>query len=175
MTNSQYELTKGDWIVHNRHGLGQITGMDNKELLGKRQDFYVVRTESSTYWLPCSESISGHIRPIASNDAFIEALKIISESPKQLDENFRRRLMDIHERIQESSLVTRAALIRDMYARDVEKDVHVNERKIFDTLENQFINEWVATSGIDPDEAQAELHKALRQSSANLKKKKNNF
>ncbi len=175
MANNQLQLTKGDWIVHNRHGLGQITGMETKELLGKRQDFYVVRTESVTYWLPCSESGTESIRPVANSEAFKEAIGVIAQAPKPLEENFHRRLINIHERIQESSLLTKAALIRDMYARNVEKDVHINERKIFDMLEDQFISEWVAACNIDREMAQTELRKALMKSSVDLKVKKNRF
>lgn len=175
MTKSSLELSKGDWIVHSRHGLGQVTGTDTKALAGVSQDFYVVRTESITYWLPKGELDSERIRPVANNEAFSEALEILSQAPKRLDENFRRRLADIHDRVQACSLKTKAALIRDMYARDVEKDVHVNERKILDTLQDQFINEWVAACGIDPETAMDQLRKALNLSSANLKRKKSHF
>ncbi len=175
MPKKEQVLSTGDWIVHSRHGLGQITGTDTKELLGARQEFFVVKTENVTYWLPQCESTSERIRPVANSEAFRKALEVIAQEPKSLEENFRRRLADIHDRVQDSSLLTKAALIRDMHARDVEKDVHVNERKILDTLEDQFINEWVAACGIDPEEAQGELRNALKQSSVHLKIKKNRF
>jgi CarD family transcriptional regulator len=175
MTKVQLELSEGDWVVHNRHGLGQITGMDTKELLGDRKVFYVVKTEAITYWLPVAESGSERIRPVASAETFSEALEVAAREPKPMEENFRRRLAYIQSQIQDSSLLAKAALIRDMYARNVQKDIHVNEKKILDTLSQQFINEWVAACDISYDEAQAELRKALKKSSVNLKPKKSPF
>lgn len=171
MTKITLELSEGDWIVHNRHGLGQITGMDTKELLGDRKVFYVVKTDSITYWLPIGESGSERIRPVASSNAFDEAIEVLSQAPKPLEENFRRRLAYIQEKLQDSNLLTKAALIRDMYARDVQKDVHINEKKILDTLEKQFVNEWVAACGLSVEEAETLLRKSLQRSIAHLDEK----
>ncbi len=172
MTKITLELSEGDWIVHNRHGLGQITGMDTKELLGDRKVFYVVKTDSITYWLPIAESASERIRPVSTSKAFEEAINILEQTPKPLEENFRRRLAYIQEKLQDSNLLVKAALIRDMYARDVQKDVHINEKKILDTLQKQFINEWIAACEIDQDEAEAVLRKSLKKSIAQLDQKK---
>jgi CarD family transcriptional regulator len=171
MTKITLELSEGDWIVHNRHGLGQITGMDTKELLGDRKVFYVVKTDSITYWLPIAESASERIRPVSTSKAFEEAINILEQTPKPLEENFRRRLAYIQEKLQDSNLLVKAALIRDMYARDVQKDVHINEKKILDTLQKQFINEWIAACEIDQDEAEAVLRKSLKKSIAQLELK----
>ena len=169
MTKITLELSEGDWIVHNRHGLGQITGMDTKELLGDRKVFYVVKTDSITYWLPIGETGSERIRPVANSEAFEEATKVLTQTPKALNENFRRRLAYIQEKSQDSDLMTKAALIRDMYARDVQKDVHINEKKILDTLKRQFINEWMAACEISAEEAESLLDQALQKSISKLK------
>ncbi len=168
MAKVELELSEGDWIVHSSHGLGQITGMDTKDLLGDRKVFYVVKTDSVTYWLPVSESSSDRIRPVASSSKFDEAIKILTDQPKPLNENFRIRLAYIKEQMKDGSLLTKAALIRDMYARDIQKDVHINERKILDNLQKQFINEWAAACGINESEAQSQLRKALKESSTHL-------
>ena len=169
MTKVELKLSEGDWIVHSRHGLGQITGMDTKNLLGDRKVFYVVKTDSVTYWLPVAETSSDRIRPVASSKKFDEALALISSQPQPLEENFRKRLAYIKEQMMNCSLVVKAALIRDMHARDVQKDMHINEKKILDTLEKQFVNEWAAACNISTNEAQTMLRKALKQSCSFLK------
>jgi CarD family transcriptional regulator len=169
MTKITLELSEGDWIVHNRHGLGQITGMDTKELLGDRKVFYVVKTDSITYWLPIGETGSERIRPVSTSTAFEEATKVLSQTPKNLNENFRRRLAYIQEKSQDSDLLTKAALIRDMHARDVQKDVHINEKKILETLKRQFINEWVAACEIAREDAENQMEQALQKCISKLK------
>jgi len=175
MTKTTLELSEGDWIVHCRYGLGQIMGMDSKNLLGDRKAFYVVKTDAMTYWLPVSESGTKRIRPVASKETFEAALAVAAAEPRALEENFRRRLAYIQEQIQAASLLTKAALLRDMHARDVQKDIHINERKILETLKQQFVNERVAACGVDAEQAWTELRQALKKSSQNLKPKKKMF
>lgn len=172
MTTVDLELSKGDWIVHNTHGLGQIIGLESKELMGDKKVYYEVRTHAVTYWLAVTESNSSRIRPVASTRTFNKALSIIASEPQPQDENYRKRLTDIRDRIQDGSLLSKALLIRDLNARNVQKDIHVNERKILDTLQQQFINEWVLACHIKPDYAANEMRKALKKSSANIKPKK---
>jgi RNA polymerase-interacting CarD/CdnL/TRCF family regulator len=169
------ELAEGDWIVHSRHGLGQITGMDKKELFGDRKVFYIVKTELITYWLSLSEVDSGRIRTVESAEVFEKSLEILASEPKALDNNFRRRLMHIQTLVEDATLLSKAALIRDLYARDVQKDMHVNEKKILENLERQFVNEWVQSCHITPEDARAQLSGALGRSSANLVHKKPAF
>ena len=169
------ELAEGDWIVHSRHGLGQIIGMDKKELFGDRKVFYIVKTELITYWLSLSEVDSGRVRPVESAEVFKHALEILGSEPQMLDNNFRRRLMHIQSLVEDATLLSKAALIRDLHARDVQKDMHVNEKKILENLQRQFVNEWVQSCNIPMEKARAQLLEALNLSSANLVHKKPAF
>jgi len=171
MTKVKQELSKGDWIVHSRHGLGQVVGTDTKELLGDRKEFYVVKTNAVTYWLPISEVGSERIRAVESPETFQKALEIAAEEPVRLTENYRRRLAYIKEKGDDSSLLVKAALIRDMYARSAQKDVHINEKKVLEGLQQQFVNEWTAACEISADEAKAKLRKALKESLTKIKAK----
>lgn len=171
MTKVKLELSKGDWIVHSRHGLGQITGMDTKELLGDRKMFYVVKTNNITYWLPVAESASERIRPVESPKTFKKALSEAEKEPQPLSENYRRRLAYIKEQSQDSSLMIKIALIRDMHARDAQKDVHINEKKILDNMKQQFINEWTAACEISMEDARSQLRQALKKSCEKLNSK----
>jgi CarD family transcriptional regulator len=175
MSKITLELAEGDWIVHSRHGLGQIIGMDKKELFGDRKVFYIVKTEMITYWLSLSEVDSGRVRPVESSEVFDHALDILGSEPEALDNNFRRRLMHIQNLVEDATLLSKAALIRDLHARDVQKDMHVNEKKILENLQRQFQNEWVQSCQITSEEARTRVHDALDHSSANLVHKKPAF
>lgn len=168
MTTVELDLAKGDWIVHNMHGLGQVVGLDSKEISGDKKIFYEVKTKKLTYWLAVSESNSNRIRHVASTRTIKRALKVISSEPQPLSENFRKRLNDIRESIEDGSLKSKALLIRDLHARNVKRDIHVNEKRILDTLKQQFVNEYAKVFGVKPEEASTELREALKKSSANI-------
>ena len=68
-----------------------------------------------------------------------------------------------------------AALIRDIHARNVQKDIHINEKSQLELLSQQFIHEWVVACDISESQARAELREALKESSVHLKPKKSPF
>lgn len=172
MAKTQSELAQGDWLVHCLYGLGQIVAVDSKEMFGDTKQYYVVKTEQITYWLPVDEIDPERIRPVASKKAFKEALEVLAQEPQKLDDNFRRRLIHIKNLINDGSLQSKAVLIRDITARDLQKDLHINEKKILENLQRQFMNELKEAEGIDEREAQKRIKEALKESCANLKPKK---
>jgi len=172
MQQIHLELKEGDWIVHASHGLGQIKGMDAKEFQGDVRAYYVVKTSQITYWLPVSESASARIRPLSKEVDFSKALDCIGSDPLPLSEAFRKRLDYIRQQVYSCSLLQKAALIRDLYARNVQRDIHINEKKILEKLQAQFVDEWVIACRIEPEAAWTRMRTALKKSSANLKAKK---
>ncbi len=172
MTQIHLELKEGDWIVHASHGLGQITGMDAKEFQGDVRAYYVVKTSQITYWLPVAESASARIRPLSSETDFQEALNQIGSEPQPLSEAFRKRLEYIKQQVDSCSLMKKAALIRDLHARNVQRDIHINEKKILEKLQGQFVEEWIIACCIEREAAWSQMYLALKKSSANLKAKK---
>jgi RNA polymerase-interacting CarD/CdnL/TRCF family regulator len=59
-------------------------------------------------------------------------------------------------------------LIRDLHARNAEKNLHVNEHRTMDKLKEQFVNEWSISEDLDKSDAHAKLEDALSQSVAKM-------
>jgi len=172
MKKTNRQFSKGDWIVHVRHGVGQIAGLDTKELAGEKQDFYLVTTGEMEYWLPVSEADSGRVRRMAPPERFEEAAAILGGKPEKMDDNSRRRLLHIEAMRQDGKLLTRAQIIRDLNARAYQKYIHINERRILDNLKEQFTAEWAAACGIEEPAARKRMRSALEKSCNGLKPKK---
>jgi CarD family transcriptional regulator len=162
------ELKEGDYIVHASHGVGKITGIDRKKLQGEKHVFYVVKTDKLTYWLPMMESKSIRIRSVCAPATFRKALSEIRRKPEPLSNNFRTRIKYIKDEMSKCSVLANARLIRDLHARNAEKNLHVNEHRTLDKLKNQFIREWTVAADIDKQKASAEVEKALSTSITKL-------
>jgi len=162
MKKVMLELKEGDYIVHATHGVGMIMGIERKELAGEKHVFYVVKTDKLTYWLPMIESKSKRIRSVCAPATFTKALSVIRQKPVLLSNNFRTRIKYIKDEMAKCSVLANARLIRDMHARNAEKNLHVNEHRTLEKLKNQFSSEWAIASSIKKKTATAALEKALR-------------
>jgi len=158
------ELKEGDYIVYATHGVGKITGIDRKKLQGEKHVFYVVKTDKLTYWLPMMESNSARIRSVCAPTTFTKALSVIRKIPEPLSNNFRTRIKYIKDEMAKCSVLANARLIRDLHARNAEKNLHVNEHRTLDKLKNQFIREWSVAADMEGSKASARLEEALSKS-----------
>jgi CarD family transcriptional regulator len=155
------ELKEGDYIVHATHGVGEIMGIESKKLQDEKHVYYTVKTEKLTYWLELVESKSARIRSVCAPATFTKALSVMRREPKPLSNNFRTRIRNIKDEMVKCSVIANARLIRDLHARNAEKNLHVNEHRTMDKLKNQFASEWAVSADIDKSEAVAEMEKAL--------------
>jgi len=159
------ELTEGDWIVHQQHGVGQITAIEKKTINNEEHRYFRVRTDSGVYWLPV-KSIPDYVRAVSSRYKFRKVLGIIRQQPQPLLKNYKERNRQISERLENATLETKGALIRDLHARRFAEGLNLsalNERQLTD-LRQQFLCEMVVVMDLEMHEAEEVLDKALQKS-----------
>ncbi len=158
------ELSKGDWIVHSNYGLGQVKGEDTKVLEGEKNDYYVIQTETATYWLPKNRINANSIRDIAPVKRFHQALKVIKEKPRQMHKDFRKRQSHIVEVIASNAIVELAGLMRDLYWRRKQKKLNQNEKRALDLMKQRFVREWAIAAEMNEEDTLSLLEETLAKS-----------
>ena len=164
MNVHQSTYTTGDWIVHARYGVGQVKEMEKKELDGEKQDFYRVKTFDGEYWLSVSGIDVDYIRPITSEYKINRALTMIRETPEKLPENHTERSKAIIEAIKDSSLYTKACMIRDLHGKEQESKLNFSEEDAFLKMKKQFLDEWSVIKNVDRNILEEKLNNALNSS-----------
>jgi len=164
MSKVKLELKDGDYVVHATHGVGKITGVETKHMDNEKRVFYVIETKRLTYWLPVVKSDTGRIRSVCAPSTFRNALSEIRRKPEPLSNNFRTRIKHLKTEMAKCSVIANARLIRDLHARNAEKNLHVNEHRTLDKLKEQFVNEWAISADMDKKEASSKLEEALSTS-----------
>ncbi len=159
-------LQKGDWIVHQRYGVGEIRAIDKKKLGGKERKYFRVKTQKgATYWLPINKK-PDYIRFISPRSKIEKTLSLISQAPEPLPKNYKSRNAYIAEELSEADIYTKGAVIRDLYARGSHEDVKLTifDSRRLDKLKGQLLREMIIALDVDMDEAEAMLDKALEKS-----------
>ncbi|MDF1500868.1 MAG: CarD family transcriptional regulator [Anaerolineales bacterium] len=161
-TREQQVFKEGDWIKHPYHGVGQITGLEEKTLGGEAQTFYRVDTDDSTFWIPIEEADESAARPVVSEESLEESLKILAEAPETMADHYRTRRSRIRE-VRESGRLTRVAeLLRDLAGRRRRKSLNSTERRAYREFRQSLIAEWSRVEGIPEEKAESRLRKFLR-------------
>ncbi|MBT3321640.1 MAG: hypothetical protein HN392_05070 [Anaerolineae bacterium] len=159
------ELKKGDWVVHQQHGVGRIVEIEKKSIGGNEKQYFRIDTSGGVYWLPVG-NIPEYVRTVSSQYKFRKVLKSIREHPEELLKNYKERNRQISEKLEGATLEVKGELIRDLHARRYQEGVKLsalNERQLAD-LRQQFLREMSIVMEIDMEEAEERLDKSLNRS-----------
>ena len=168
MAASERLFKKGEYIVHHRYGVGEVEGIDKKLLEGEKQIFYRVKTSEMTYWLPVSVDHTSDIRKVSSSSTFHSVLSLIRKKPEKIAKHHRSRTDKIKSRASDLALTTKARIMRDLYGRQVKKNLNFQDQMTLDKLKKQFAAEWVVAEDIDQLEAMRKLEEALFESASKI-------
>jgi RNA polymerase-interacting CarD/CdnL/TRCF family regulator len=160
----QSPYAKGDWIVHARYGVGQVKGVEKKQLEGEMKLFYKVKTFDCAYWLSVMRADAEYIRPVTSPYKIRQALTQMRRPPKPLPENHTKRNKAISDAVGGTSLYPKARMIRDLHGKQAESRLNFTEEDALLKLKQQFVNEWSVVAGEECAELHEKLEKALATS-----------
>lgn len=153
------EYSKGDYIVHTRYGIGQIKGLDLKDISGEETRYYRVKTTDSTYWIPVDQMDSEVLRPLSSAEDIQKAITALQNPPKEMSQNYKTRQSRIQTVQDRNTPRAIARLIHDLRERQREKGaLNKTERSAFRTLKQRLVEEWALVTGAKTEKIESKLN-----------------
>ena len=162
-------LKAGAWIVHRKYGVGQVTGVETKNIGGETREYFRVKISSGSYWLPIKQ-IPEHVRAVSSKYKLTKALQAMREKPNPLPKNYKIRNKEVAQRAEGASLFAKGELVRDLNARRHIEGVNVSimDERQLDTFRQQFAREMSVILEIPTEEAEAKIEAALAEGISQL-------
>lgn len=142
MAKKAGKFSKGDWIVHLHYGVGQITGVEKKQIGDEKNAYYCAKTANSTFWVPVDDPDDSRVRQISSKYKMRKALKILKDDPLPLSEDHNERKRQINEALGKIDIESGTQLLRDLSARQASNKLNPSEEKALDQFSQNFILEW---------------------------------
>jgi RNA polymerase-interacting CarD/CdnL/TRCF family regulator len=163
MTEEQITFSKGDWVSHLHHGVGQVEGIEKKSLGGESKEYYKVQTRNGVYWIPTDNVESDRIRLVVSEKMLQKAIIILESPPAIMDSKHTNRKNRINEVTTDGKLAGFCALLRDLHAKRSADKLNTTEQRAHSNIKKKIASEWSATREISLQEANKELNKILRR------------
>jgi len=86
-------------------------------------------------------------------------------TPEELPESYPQRSKVISDAIRDSSLYTKACMIRDLYGREKKSRLNFAEEDARLKMKKQFLDEWSVIKNVDREVLEEKLDEALNTSS----------
>lgn len=163
MTEEQKTFSKGDWISHLHHGVGQVEGIEKKSLGGESKEYYKVQTRNGVYWIPTDNVETDRVRPVVSEKILQKAITILESPPEKMDSKHINRKNRITEVTAKGYLEGFCALLRDLHGKRAADKLNTTEQRAHSKIKKKIASEWSATREITLQEANKEMNKILRR------------
>ena len=134
----------GDMAVYPAQGVAEVVGIEEKEISGKKQRFYVLRIVDSDMriMVPVAKAQEVGLRQIIGEEEIREVFLILKEKEIHVDkQTWNRRYRGFMEKIKTGSLFEVAEVYRDLYRLKSTKTLSFGERRMLDTARSLIVKE----------------------------------
>lgn len=142
----------GDKIVYPMHGAGVIESIEEKEILGKKQSYYILKMPigDMKLMIPTDNAVDAGVREVSADD-IIESVISTFESPLGLDNitSWNKRYRENMNKIKSGDIFEVADVVKSLVLREKEKGLSTGERKMLSNAKQILISELVLVKDID--------------------------
>jgi|UniRef100_A0A7V6DPE2 CarD family transcriptional regulator len=154
----------GAMAVYPAHGVGVIESIQEREVAGLLQSFYIMRLLDTDMiiMIPTNNAKNIGLRTVIDSKAAAEIFEILRERPTRLNQQtWNRRYRDYMDKIKTGSLFRVAEVLRDLTLLKSEKELSFGERKMLDTAKNLLVKELSLVNNKEENEIEAQLEELL--------------
>ncbi|MEW5954216.1 MAG: CarD family transcriptional regulator [Bacillota bacterium] len=147
----------GDKVVYPMHGAGVIEAIEEKEVLGERRQYYILRLPvgDMKVMIPITNSEDVGLRQVVDGDGVQKVFRILGEQSTIMSTNWNRRYRANLEKIKSGNIYEVAEVVRNLIKRDKEKGLSSGERKMLENARQILISELVLATEMEEDKAQS--------------------
>lgn len=149
----------GDSVVYPMHGAGVIEDIENKEVLGKRQSYYVLRMPigDMKVMVPMENAAEVGMRDVIEKKEAEKVLEAFRTAETDVIQNWSKRFRDNMVKIKSGDVFEVATVVKSLMLRDKQKGLSTGERKMLTNAKQILISEIVVATGNDRESIESRL------------------
>lgn len=146
----------GDRVVYPMHGAGIIEGIEEKEILGESQRYYILKlpVRDMKVMLPLNNIQQLGLRDVVTNEIITEVYDILGQEQSEMSNNWNRRYRDNMDKVKTGDIHDVAEVVRDLLIMDRERGLSTGERKMLSNTRQILVSELAMV--LDKDRIEVE-------------------
>jgi CarD family transcriptional regulator len=155
----------GDLAVYPAHGVGVIEKIENREVSGCQEDFYVMRIleNNMIIMIPSSNTKNVGLRQLINQNEVSKVFSILKNKDMYVDDNqtWNRRYRDYMDKIKSGSVFEVAEVYRDLSTIKQGKELSFGERKMLDTAHSLLVKEISLAKNMKEEDVERDIKSNL--------------
>ncbi|NLN26867.1 MAG: CarD family transcriptional regulator [Firmicutes bacterium] len=153
----------GDRVVYPMHGAGIIEAVETQEVLGEKQQYYVMRLPigDMKVMIPLNNVEEIGLRQVIDAEEVEKVYHILKGEKTKMSQNWNRRYRANMDKIKSGDIFEVAEVVRNLSIRDREKGLSTGERKMLDTARQILVSELVLAQDTTEEAVEETLSRLL--------------
>lgn len=145
----------GDKIVYPMHGAGIIDSIEEKDILGQKQSYYILKMPGEVkVMVPIAKADQVGVRNIIDKSSTEKVFNILSQDETVMDKNWNKRYRDNMDKIKSGDIYEIADVVRNLSFKQKEKGLSTGEKKMLNNAKQILVSELVLAGQSSQDEVE---------------------
>ena len=162
-SNKKHEFKTNDHVVYPTHGVGKVSGIEEKEVAGARLELFIIEFEKDkmTLRVPTLKAKAVGMRKLSSPEVVAGALNTLKGRARIKRTMWSRRAQEYEAKINSGDIVAIAEVVRDLFRSDTQPEQSYSERQLYEAALDRLSREVAAVQRLTETEAIKEIEAAL--------------
>ena len=150
----------GDKAVYAAHGIGEVTGIERREVFGSKQKFYILRLLDSgmIVMVPMDKAKSKGLRTIIPRSEVKEVFAVLKQGKVSIPRlTWNRRHRVYMDKLNSGSVYDVAEVLRELSLLRSRKELSFSERRVLDTARAMLVRELALARRVRESRIEQEL------------------
>lgn len=132
----------GDKIVYPMHGAGVIQGIEEKNILGAKESYYIIKMPGEVkVMVPTAKAEEIGVRSIIDEKTAGKVFKILETDSTEMSLNWNKRYRDNMEKMKSGDIYQIADVVRNLSFKQKERGLSTGEKKMLLNAKQILISE----------------------------------
>ena len=160
----------GDKVVYPMHGAGVIDSIEEKEILGEKQSYYILKMPGEVkVMVPISTAEQHGIRNVIDKNEAERVINVLEQDETEMEKNCNKRYRDNMDKMKSGDIYEIADVVRNLSFKQKEKGLSTGEKKMLHNAKQILVSELVLAEHATQDEVEELVDNKINTSFAMFK------
>lgn len=145
----------GDKIVYPMHGAGTIDSIEEKDILGEKQSYYILRMPGGVkVMIPTAKAEEVGVRNVIDKSSADRVISVLEQNETDMDKNWNKRYRDNMDKMKSGDIYEVADVVRNLSFKQKEKGLSTGEKKMLNNAKQILVSELVLAEHASQEEVE---------------------
>ena len=160
----------GDKIVYPMHGAGVIDAIEEKEILGEKQSYYILKMPGEVkVMVPILTAEEHGIRNVIDKAEAEKVINVLEQDETEMEKNWNKRYRENMDKMKSGNIYEIADVVRNLSFKQKEKGLSTGEKKMLHNAKQILVSELVLAEHATQDEVEELVDNKINTSFAMFK------